>query len=143
MKKLLVGILVFSFILAFGGCSEEKSEKERFIDATVEATCLVFQSENIFDPALEEEAKAIYEKHGFDADDEEAMQALTEKYQDDPDVNAAIEEALEECAGDFIKAFEGMEDMELNLEGEGMPEEITEEVPEEIIEEAAEEELAE
>ena len=87
-----------------------EDEKQAFIDATVEATCLVFQADNIFDPALEEQAIAIYKDHGFDADDEDAMMALTEKYQDDEDVQAAITQALEECAGDFADAFADIEE---------------------------------
>lgn len=109
MKKLLAILTVCSVVLV--GClGGVKDEKQAFIDATVEATCLVFQADNIFDPALEEQAIAIYKAHGFDADDEEAMMALTEKYQDDEDVQAAITRALEECAGDFADAFADMAD---------------------------------
>ncbi len=106
MKKLLVILVVFSTFL--GGCilGGKKDEKQAFIDATVEATCMVFQSENIFDPALEGKAKEIYTKYGFDAEDEEAMNALTAKYENDQEVQAAITKALEECAGDFAAALE-------------------------------------
>lgn len=89
-----------------------KDEKQSFIDATVEATCMIFQSENIFDPALEDSAKEIYKKYGFDADDDKAMEALTKKYENDEEVQKAIEKALEECAGDFFK------DLETNFGGE-------------------------
>lgn len=89
-----------------------KDEKQSFIDATVEATCMIFQSENIFDPALEDAAKEIYKKYGFDADDDTAMEALTKKYENDEEVQKAIEKALEECAGDFFK------DLETNFGGE-------------------------
>lgn len=108
MKKLLVILVVFSTFL--GGCilGGKKDEKQSFIDATVEATCLVFQSENIFDPALEGQAKDVYKKYGFDADNEEAMNTLTTKYENDADVQAAITKALEECAGDFAAGFEAV-----------------------------------
>lgn len=112
MKKLLAILAVCSVFLV--GClGGVQDEKQAFIDATVEATCLVFQAENIFDPALEEQAKEIYRKHGFDADDEAAMTILTETYQDDADVQAAITQALEECAGDLMEGFGDLaEDLE-------------------------------
>lgn len=127
MKKLLAVLVVFSVFLV--GClGGLKNEKQSFIDATVEATCLVFQSDNIFDPALEEQAKEIYRNHGFDTDDEEAMTALTEKYGDEEDVQAAIMQALEDCAGDFAAGFEeAFEDLEIEIEGEVVEEEVVEE----------------
>lgn len=127
MKKLLAVLVVFSVFLV--GClGGLKNEKQSFIDATVEATCLVFQSDNIFDPALEEQAKEIYRNHGFDTDDEEAMTALTEKYENDEDVQAAITQALEDCAGDFAAGFEeAFEDLEIEIEGEVLEEEVVEE----------------
>lgn len=127
MKKLLAVLVVFSVFLV--GClGGLKNEKQSFIDATVEATCLVFQSDNIFDPALEEQAKEIYRNHGFDTDDEEAMTALTEKYENDEDVQAAITQALEDCAGDFAAGFEeAFEDLEIEIEGEVVEEEVVEE----------------
>jgi len=127
MKKLLAILAVFSVFLV--GClGGVKNEKQAFIDATVEATCLVFQSDNIFDPALEEQAKEIYKNHGFDTDDEEAMIALTEKYENDEDVQAAITQALEDCAGDFAAGFEdAFEDLEVEeVEGEVVEEEVVE-----------------
>jgi len=147
MKKLLVLFVALATILV--GCTGGvKDEKQSFIDATVEATCLVFQAENIFDPALEEQAKEIYKKYGFDADDEEAMNALTAKYENDEDVQTAIADALEECAGDFMDAFEDVDmDMELEMdtEDEMMEEEMPEEemTEEEATEEPAEEEATE
>ncbi|PIR55202.1 hypothetical protein COU74_02250 [Candidatus Peregrinibacteria bacterium CG10_big_fil_rev_8_21_14_0_10_36_19] len=105
MKKILTGAVALSLVLTgcswFGG-----DEKQAFIDATVEATCLIFQAEDIFDPSLETEAKAVYKKHGFDADDDSAMEVLTTKYQDDQDVQDAIAAALESCAGDTLKGLQ-------------------------------------
>ncbi len=123
MKKIVVSLVLVSLLATLlTGCIGKRDEKEAFIDATVEATCLVFQAENIFDPALEEDAKAIYKDHGFDADDEELMNGLTEKYQNDPDVQAALTEALAECAGGALDALEGM--------AEGLEDAIVEEVVE-------------
>lgn len=130
MKKLLVSLILVSVVLvSLSGCLGKKDEKQAFIDATVEATCLVFQAENIFDPSLEEKAKDIYKKHGFDADDDEAMNALTAKYENDEDVQAAIAVALEECVGDLGEMFE-------NAFGE--MDVVVEEPAEESVEEPAE-----
>ncbi|MFC1616064.1 ankyrin repeat domain-containing protein [Patescibacteria group bacterium] len=81
-------------------------EKRAFISATVEATCLIFNAEDMFDPELENQAKEIYKKYGFDADDEVAMEELTSKYQNDPDVNAYILDAIEECSEGFLSSIE-------------------------------------
>ncbi len=118
MKKLLV-ILTMSAVLLVGCLGGVKDEKQAFIDATVEATCMVFESDNIFDPTLEDKAKEIYKEHGFDADDDAAMEELTKKYENDEEVQAAITEALEKCAGDFAAAMEDafgeMEDIEIDV----------------------------
>ncbi len=106
MKKLFAGLIGLS--LALTGCLGigEGDEKQAFIDATVEATCLIFQADDIFDPALEAQAKEVYENHGFDANDDDAMETLTTKYEDDEDVQDAIAAALESCAGDKLKGLE-------------------------------------
>ena len=116
MKKFLL-ILVAVSVFASGCSLLNGSEKNRFVDATIEATCLIFQSDNIFDPTLEDQAKEIYVNHGFDADDEDAMLALTEKYQDDPEVEVAITAGLEGCAGDLLGGLtDAMGDVEVNAE---------------------------
>lgn len=99
MKKFLS--LVLLSLLVFTACSA-KSEKQRFTDATVEATCMVFEAGNINDPELETKAKAIYKDNGFDVDDEAAMQEIASKYQNDEDVQKAVQDALKECAGDLL-----------------------------------------
>ncbi|MBT4917489.1 hypothetical protein HN709_00915 [Candidatus Peregrinibacteria bacterium] len=141
MKKLLVVLMAVSVFAS--GCSLlQGSEKDRFVDATIEATCLIFQSDNIFDPTLEDQAKEIYTNHGFDADDEDAMLALTEKYQEDPDVEAKITAGLEGCAGDILGGLtDAMEDVEIDmevLEDEVMEEEEVVAEEEEVMEEEEE-----
>jgi hypothetical protein len=131
MKKLLA-ILAASSVLLVGCLGGVKDEKQAFIDATVEATCLVFQSDNIFDPALEGQAKEIYKKYGFDADDDAAMEALTSKYEGDEEVQAAITKALEECAGDFSAALEDAFG-EMEFEDAEMPVEDSEVLDEEVV----------
>lgn len=116
MKKLLITFLSAAFLLTACTGGGPRNEKQAFIDATIEATCMIFEAENIFDPALEEEAVAIYKKHGFDAEDDAAMDALTTKYVDDAEVQTAIAEGIDECAADFSEAL-GLDDLELDLEG--------------------------
>ena len=77
----------------------EDDEKQRFIDATSETTCLVFQAEDLFDPKLKEDTNEIYRSYGFDIENEELMVALTEKYAEDEDLQLAIDMALNECVG--------------------------------------------
>lgn len=142
MKKLL-SLLALSSLLfvACTGATDEADEKQRFIDATVEVTCMVFEAEDLLDPSLEQKTKDIFSEKGFDVEDDAAMEAVTAKYENDPDVQAAVEEALAECAGDLMKAFEGMgEAMEDAMEEETMMEEPAEE---EVMEEEATEEAAE
>lgn len=106
MKKLVSMALLSVFLLS--ACGAEKPEKERFIDATVEVACMIFDTENI--AALDEEkatkkTKDIFEKYGFDVEDDAAMEAVTAKYQQDEAVKKAVEEALLECAGDLFKGL--------------------------------------
>lgn len=104
MKKLLIGIIGSSLVLT--GCLGGGNEKQAFIDATVETACLIFQAEDIFDPALNEESKAIYAKYGFDAEDDAAMEELTKKYSDDEEVRDAVAAAVASCSGDALKGLE-------------------------------------
>lgn len=144
MKKVLALVGVLSILLA--GCGGPKDEKTAFIEATIEATCHIFEAENIFDPALEDEAKEIYKKYGFDADDDAAMETLTTKYENDEEVQAAIMKGLEECGGDLFSGLEeafdeSVEDMDLEMEDIPVEEPAEEEVMEEA-EEAEETEEA-
>ncbi len=130
MKKLISMLALSSlFLVACGGATNEADEKQRFIDATVEVTCMVFEAEDLLDPSLEQKTKDIFADKGFDVEDDAAMEAVTAKYENDPDVQTAVEEALAECAGDLMKAFEEM--------GEAMEEGMEE------MEEVAEEEATE
>lgn len=105
MRKFLAGLVLFSVVLA--GCSKDDGgagdEKQRFIDATVEVTCLVFQSEDLLDPTLEQKSKDVFTKYGFAIDDEAAMKAIADKYEDDKDVQEAVTKALDECGGELFK----------------------------------------
>jgi hypothetical protein len=76
---------------------KEDDEKDRFIAATSEVTCLVFTTENLLDPGLEDETKAIFARYGFDVENDEAMLEIAQRYEDDEDLQRAIEAALSVC----------------------------------------------
>ncbi len=140
MKKLLFGLLALSVVVS--GCSfGKKDEKQAFIDATIKATCLILESENLFDPALETEAKQIYKDFGFDADDDAKMEEVTAKYENDEEVQAAVAKGIEACSADAEKKLDDLlgepapEGTEEGAEGEETPvegEEETEEVSVEV-----------
>ncbi len=142
MKKLLSGLIVGSLLLTACGSGAEKPEKERFIDASVEVACMVFESGDAFDPSVDWEAKTkeVFANHGFDVDDDAAMEAVAATYENDPDVEAALEAAMQECAGDLMEALEGLGDMEMDME---LDEEEEEEEDEVVEEEPEEEEVVE
>lgn len=107
MKKIVIGMLIASIFLI--ACSSKpKDEKQAFIGATIEATCKIFQAENILDPALEAEARAVYKKFGFDADDETVMLDLQSKYSDLEDVQLAIADGIKACAGDKLEELSSL-----------------------------------
>lgn len=138
MKKLLAIIAMSALLIA--GCSKanDKPEKERFIDATVEAACMVFdEGVDLTDPDIDWETKTkeVFERHGFPANDDAKMEEIAGKYENDEEVRTAVEAALQDCAGDLMKAFGEA------IEVEATEEPAEEEVPEE--EEKAPEEAVE
>lgn len=107
MKKLLTGLILIPVALI--GCTGQKPEKDRFINATKEITCLVLKATDLFDPALESKSKDIFKNYGFNPEDDKAMQTLADKYKDDADVKTAVEGAVKECGGaDLTKKLEGL-----------------------------------
>ncbi|MCX6734481.1 MAG: hypothetical protein NTZ25_01060 [Candidatus Peregrinibacteria bacterium] len=107
MKKLLTGLILIPVALI--GCTGQKPEKDRFINATKEITCLVLKATDLFDPALENKSKDIFKNYGFNPDDDKSMQALADKYKDDAEVKTAVEGAVKECGGaDLTKKLEGI-----------------------------------
>jgi len=131
MKKLLLSISTLS-LLVFTACGASGDEQQRYIDASIEATCMIFQSDDVFDPALQDEVKEVYDNYGFDADDEAAMEALNAKYENNTVVRDAITGGVEGCIGSVADLFG---DIELDVEGE---EDVTVEGEEDGEEEPAE-----
>ncbi len=76
---------------------DEGSEKERYIEAVVESSCVVFQADDMNDDSLSEVVEDIFIKHGFPGSDEDAMMEITDKYQDDIDVRDAVRNELKNC----------------------------------------------
>lgn len=115
MKKLLTGLILGSLLLTACGKGGEKDEKQRFIDASVEVACMVFESEDAFDPSVDWEAKTkeVFAKYDFDVENDEAMNAIAAKYQNDAEVTKALEDAMKECAGDLLEGLEGLEGLEV------------------------------
>ncbi|MBI4975275.1 hypothetical protein HZC20_01225 [Candidatus Peregrinibacteria bacterium] len=99
MKKFLIIAIALSLVLT--ACIKKRDEKKAYIDATVEATCLVLQSENIFDPKLEQPVRDIYKKYGFKSDDTDVMRTVTAKYGKDQEIKNQIKADLSKCPVDF------------------------------------------
>jgi hypothetical protein len=93
MKRGNVSDLLFTS-LTYGALAPEK---ERFIEATVDVTCMVFAADDLLDPQMEEDVKTMFAAYGFDVENEELMNEITAKYEDDEDIQADVEEALKEC----------------------------------------------
>ncbi|MFA6918163.1 MAG: hypothetical protein WC285_05045 [Candidatus Gracilibacteria bacterium] len=105
MKKLLASLIGLSLLLSLTGCIlGPRDEKQAFVDATVEATCYVLQSENMLDPAVEQAIKGIFKKYGFDPDkkdevsQKDEVQLAADKYSSDEEVVSIIRSKVQECS---------------------------------------------
>ena len=103
MKKFLIGFVGLSLILGwFAGCGQG-SEKDRFVAASVEVGCAMYEDPAFFEDfsLVEQKTIEIFEEYGFDATSEEEMLAL-EIYQEDEEVIKAVQEGITGCAGDIF-----------------------------------------
>jgi hypothetical protein len=108
MKKLFV--LVVTFSLLASGCKliGPRNEKQDFIDATIESSCVYFQYKG--DPTnveLATQMNDIFKKHGFDVENKEGMTAIVDKYKVDSDVVAAVSKGSEACGKEFFDQLTG------------------------------------
>ena len=104
MKRILISLIGLSLVLGvLAGCGMG-SEKDRFINASIEVGCAIFENPDLFADAAAVDTKAIevFSDYGFDATDEDAMMLLTEKYQNDEEVLKVVQEGITECAGDVL-----------------------------------------
>lgn len=109
MKKLLASLIGIALLISLTGCIlGPRDEKQAFIDATVKATCHIFQAKNLFDPKLEQEAKDIYKEYGFPSEDQTQMQTIADKYSADEAVKTAIMDQVKECS----KGVPGLEGLQ-------------------------------
>ena len=101
--KVLSLVVLASLFLA--GCNFfGKSEADSFTEATIKATCLIFQSDTLFNQKLDDDAKAIFKQYGFPVDDTEKMKEISAKYTNDEKVNAAIDAGVRQTCGDKLPA---------------------------------------
>lgn len=99
MKKIIIVLLV----LLIGGATaffvfNRPSEKENFLKAIEDATCLVAQSKGSDSSSLEQKTNAIFKKYGFDMENSEEKEALNKKYDGDEDITTAMNAAIKRCA---------------------------------------------
>lgn len=112
MKKSLpfiLGLLVLFILSSCGGKSgtagASSGEKQRFIEATLEVTCLVMQSRDLKSdlstenrPEINQKVEAIFKKHKFDVEDSEEMKNISAKYENDEEVVEKIQKGIKNCA---------------------------------------------
>ena len=74
MKKLLTGLILGALLLTACG-KGGGNEKQRFIDASVEVACMIFESEDAFDPNVDWESKTkeVFAKYDFDVENDAVM----------------------------------------------------------------------
>jgi len=103
MKKILIVSLMAILLLTLTACCKG-SEKDRFINATIEVGCTMFQDENFFSDLSqgEERTRAIFAKYDFDANNDEEMAVVSGKYQQDTEVKQRVQDGIKKCAGDIF-----------------------------------------
>jgi len=102
MKKIVVSLVAISLFLV--GCGGEKSEKDRYIDASVEMACNIVQNNELLKDteAALNKAMEIFENNGFAVEDLTAMQILSEKYNGDVAVSEAVKAGVTKCAASSL-----------------------------------------
>lgn len=95
--------MILSLLLSAMACGAG-SEKDKFINASIEIGCAMFKDPEFFKDfsKIEAKTKEIFAKYGFNTDDATAMQALADKYQNDESVKQALQDGITKCAGDVF-----------------------------------------
>lgn len=109
MKKLFASLTAMSLVLVACSGAADKPEKQRYIDANAEITCLIYKSADFSKLSKDElvsKTKDVFTKYGFNANDDKAMTAIVEKYKADAEVEAAVGKAIDNCAGDLKKSVD-------------------------------------
>lgn len=103
MKKILVVSLMAVVLLTLTACGKG-SEKDRFVNASVEVGCAMFQDENFFKDfaKVESKTKEIFTKYDFNVENEDEMKVVSEKYQQDEEVLQRVQEGITKCAGNIF-----------------------------------------
>ena len=96
MKKFVVLFSLMALTAISLSACGSSDERQAYIDATVESTCLLFETDDIFDPELNDKVADIFNDYGFDTD-EDSLQKLKAKYSEDTEAQAAILNGISQC----------------------------------------------
>lgn len=107
IMNLMNKIAFLIIVLTLSSCSNVASpidEKERFINSTIDVSCLLIGSENLeADLSSEkrvetdEKVRDIFKNHGFAVDDNELFAEISLKYENDQEVIAAVHKGVQKC----------------------------------------------
>lgn len=105
--NLMNKIAFLIIVLTLSACSNGAApvdEKERFINSTIEVSCLLIGSENLeADLSSEkrvetdEKVRDIFKNHGFEVDDDELFADISLKYENDQEVIEAVHRGVQKC----------------------------------------------
>jgi len=104
MKKILISVIGLSLVLGLLVSCGGGSEKDRFVSASIEVGCAMFEDPEFFNDMtlVEQKTQDVFADYGFDINDDVAMEALANAYQNDEEVIKAVQEGITACAGDIF-----------------------------------------
>lgn len=82
------------------GVSEMGDEKDRFIAASIESSCIMLSNQDLFEDfdAVSEMTEGVFKKYGFNAENDDEMGVLADKYQKDEGVIKVITDGISACS---------------------------------------------
>lgn len=102
-KKVLSGLLILG-VLSATGCSLFQNEEQSFIDANIEATCLLAELDlNDMSDNNSQKINDIYSKYGFPVEDETELLQFMAKYENNQEVKDSIEKGSAECRKNLVE----------------------------------------